>query len=404
MSKLENLIVEHCPNGVEYKALGDVSEIRSGWGFPNIEQGKLSGDYPFYKVGDMNLAGNKFSMNIATNYVDIDISNKLGCKPAPAGTIIFPKIGAAISTNKKRLLTKPSCYDNNVVGIIPSDIILSRYLFYQIEAVDLMNFADYSGAMPSIRKSSLEKFLIPVPPLPVQHEIVRILDNFSELTAELTANLITELTERKKQYEYYRSQLLTFGNDVPRKRLGEIVDVCMCKRIKKEQTEVNGDIPFYKNGTLGKKANAYISKQLFDEYSTKYPFPHVGDVMLSTAGTIGKAIKYDGLPAYFQDSNVVWLKNDGISVSNEYLYWFCMSMPWKLPTRGTIKHLHNDMILETEITIPSFETQQHIIEILNKFHCLYNDISIGLPAEIDARKKQYEYYRDKLLTFKELKA
>jgi type I restriction enzyme S subunit len=185
MSKIDELIAMLCPDGVERRALKEICEIRSGWGFPNIEQGKLRGDFPFYKVGDMNLAGNETLMTVASNYVDIKTANRLGCKPAPAGTVIFPKIGAAIGTNKKRMLTSLSCYDNNVIGLLPNDDVSSRYLFYQMEAVNLLSFADFSGAMPSIRKATLDKYKIPLPPLPVQQEIVRILDNFTELTAEL---------------------------------------------------------------------------------------------------------------------------------------------------------------------------------------------------------------------------
>ena len=206
MSRLDELIKELCPDGVEYEMLDKVCEVRSGWGFPNVEQGKKTGLYPFLKVSDMNLIGNETVMTTANNYIDFDTVQKLGCRPAPLGTVIFPKIGAAIGTNKKRILLQDSCYDNNVVGLIPNEKIHSKFLYYIFEGIDLLIFADYSGAMPSIRKSTLEKYKIPLPHLAIQHEIVRILDNFTLLTAELTA----ELTARKKQYEYYRDKLLTF--------------------------------------------------------------------------------------------------------------------------------------------------------------------------------------------------
>ena len=90
MSKLEELIKELCPNGVEYRVLADISEIRSGWGFPNSEQGITSGEYPFFKVGDMNNSGNEMFMYTANNYIDEKVVRKLKCKPAPEGTIIFP--------------------------------------------------------------------------------------------------------------------------------------------------------------------------------------------------------------------------------------------------------------------------------------------------------------------------
>ncbi len=111
---------------VEFVSLGDVAEIRSGFGFPNIEQGKSFGDLPFYKVGDMNHPENARYMTVADNYISFDTAKKLKCIPAPKDTVIFPKIGAAIATNKKRMLTVDSCYDNNVMGLSISHFLQSR--------------------------------------------------------------------------------------------------------------------------------------------------------------------------------------------------------------------------------------------------------------------------------------
>ena len=191
--------------------LGEIGELRSGWGFPNSYQGQKSGDFPFYKVSDMNALSNSTYLTVANNYIDADIAKKLRCKPAPSGTILFPKIGAAIATNKKRILTRESCYDNNVMGIIPDPCrMLSKFLFYIMEGIDLSIFSDNSGALPSIRKSTVEKFSIPVPPLAVQAEIVAILDRFETLVNDLSVGLPAELAARRRQYEYYRDRLLTF--------------------------------------------------------------------------------------------------------------------------------------------------------------------------------------------------
>ena len=212
--QINKLIVELCPNGVEYQPLKNVCEVRSGWGFPNSEQGLTEGELPFYKVSDMNNFGNSTVMTLANNYISKATAKKLGCSPAPSGTIIFPKIGAAIGTNKKRVLSTISCYDNNVVGLIPNNLIRSKFLFYIMDSINLMQFADYSGAMPSIRKTTLEKYRIPVPPLPIQEEIVRILDRFDALCNDLASGLPAEIEARKKQYEYYRDKLLTFKEAV----------------------------------------------------------------------------------------------------------------------------------------------------------------------------------------------
>ena len=397
MTRLEKLIEQLCPDGVNFKRLGAVAEIRSGWGFPNKEQGKKQGDVPFFKVGDMNVSGNELYMVSSKNYIDNSTVERLKCKPAPEGTIIFPKIGAAISTNKKRILVCKSCYDNNVMGLIAFPCVESRYLYYLIDSVDLMNFADYSGAMPSIRKSTLEKYTIPVPPLEVQQEIVRILDHFTEVTAELTA----ELTARKQQYIYYRNRLLSHQDKSVWMTLGDIGKVAMCKRIMKAETSPNGNVPFYKIGTFGKKPDAYISKEKYEEYRSKYSFPKKGDILISAAGTIGRTVIYDGQPAYYQDSNIVWVENDESIVLNRYLYYYYQLQPWAVSIGGTIARLYNDNISKAKISVPPLPEQRRIVAILDRFDALCNDLTSGLPAEIAARQKQYEYYRDKLLTFKE---
>lgn len=174
----------------------------------------------------------------------------------------------------------------------------------------------------------------------------------------------------------------------------------MCKRIMKEQTSQRGDIPFFKIGTFGKSPDAFIPKELFEEYKQKYSYPKNGDVLISAAGTIGKTVIFDGKPAYFQDSNIVWIDNDEEIVLNKYLFYCYQLFPWKISTGGTIARLYNENIENAEIPLPPLAEQNRIVKILDRFDSLCNDIASGLPAEIELRKKQYEYYRDKLLTFK----
>ena len=263
---------------------------------------------------------------------------------------------------------------------------------------------------------------VPIPPLEVQDEIVKILDRFSDYAAELQA----ELQARRLQYEYYRNLLLTFnpsaygcGTDdaqkisviargghsyeIQWKTMGEIGTVKMCKRIMKNQTSSMGEIPFYKIGTFGKEPDAYISRELFQEYKSKYSFPSKGTILISAAGTIGRCVVYDGEDAYFQDSNIVWLENDEKQVLNSYLYHFYQIVEWDTDG-GTIKRLYNDRFLATPIPIPPLEVQEKIVAILDRFETLVNDLSKGLPAEIEAVKARYEYFRNKLLTFKQLSA
>ena len=183
--------------------------------------------------------------------------------------------------------------------------------------------------------------------------------------------------------------------------LGEIGSVCMCKRILKEQTNTQGGIPLFKIGTFGKKADSYISEELFNDYKAKYNYPKKGNILISAAGTIGRTVVFNGEPAYFQDSNIVWLNHDESIVTNAYLRLVYATNPWKVAEGGTISRLYNDNILNTVIWIPSLDEQERIVSVLDRFDALCNDLSSGLPAEIEARTKQYEYYRDKLLSFKE---
>ena len=177
----------------------------------------------------------------------------------------------------------------------------------------------------------------------------------------------------------------------------------MCKRIFKEQTMPIGDVPFYKIGTFGGQADAYIDENLYHEYKNKYSFPLKGEILISCSGTIGRCIIYDGEPAYFQDSNIVWVSNDESIVLNKFLYYLYKTMSWNIVSGGTIGRLYKSDIEKTLIKVPPKDKQVKIVSILERFDALCHDISSGLPAEIEARKKQYEYYRDKLLSFKEKK-
>jgi restriction endonuclease S subunit len=182
--------------------------------------------------------------------------------------------------------------------------------------------------------------------------------------------------------------------------LGDIGSICMCKRILKSQTNTVSGVPFYKIGTFGKEADAYISQETFDEYWSRYNFPKKGDVLISAAGTIGRTVVYDGKPAYFQDSNIVWIDNDESIVLNSYLRYCYELKPWKASEGGTIPRLYNDNIAKAVIAVPSIEEQKRVVSILDRFDAIRNDLTGGLPAEIEARRKQYEYYRDKLLNFR----
>lgn len=165
---------------------------------------------------------------------------------------------------------------------------------------------------------------------------------------------------------YKRSDVGVIPEDWKDASLGEVAEIRMCKRIFAEQTNLIGDIPFFKIGTFGRTPDAFISSDLYSEYKKKYSFPKKGDILLSAAGTLGKTVIYDGEDAYFQDSNIVWLEIDRNKIKNEYLYQCYQAIKWASPEGSTISRLYNGIIRNTKIPLPPTETEQHAIaEVLS---------------------------------------
>ena len=376
MGKIDELIQQYCPDGVEYVNVGDVCDIHKGVQF-NKSDMKEMGSYPVMN-GGINPSGYAEVFNEDENTITISQGG------ASAGYVNFLD---------SKFWLGAHCY-----ALKPYSVVMNRYLYHYIKQSEItLQQCQYGAGIPALAKSTISSLEIPLPPLPVQEAIVNILDRFTVYAAELQA----ELQARQQQYNYYRDTLLSFeGREgVEWKKLGEVGKVCMCKRILKEQTSLSGDVPFFKIGTFGGKADAYISQELFETYKAKYSYPKKGDILISAAGTIGRTVVFDGCPSYFQDSNIVWLKHDESVVLNSYLK-YCYSLnPWAVSTGGTIARLYNDNILNAIIPIPPLSVQQRIVDILDRFDTLVNDLSQGLPAEIEARQQQYEYYRDRLLTF-----
>ena len=396
MSKLQELIQRLCPNGVEYKKLGEICIFKRGDVLSSKDA--VEGDVPVMAGGQKPSCYH----NVPNRKGETIVVAGSG---AYAGFVTYWNIPVFVS---------------DAFSVHPIDGLLPKYVFHYLKNNQAKIHATKKGAgVPHVHGKDIAKFLIPVPPLEVQEEIVRILDRFSDYAAELQA----ELQARKEQYEYYRNLLLTFnpagcageaddeqegsvttwgGHSYPIqwKTMGEIGKIKMCKRVMKNQTTDRGDIPFYKIGTFGKKADAFISRKIFDEYKRLYSYPRKGTILVSASGTIGRCVVYEGEEAYYQDSNIVWLDNDESIVLNTYLYYYYQIVNWNTEG-GTIKRLYNDRFASTPIPIPPLELQEKIVAILDRFETLVNDLSEGLPAEIAAVKEQYEYYRNRLLTFKE---
>ena len=148
-------------------------------------------------------------------------------------------------------------------------------------------------------------------------------------------------------------------------KLGDLCNVLMCKRILASQTNTEGGVPFYKIGTIGNAPDAYISKELFDDYKTKYNYPHKGEVMITCAGTVGKCVIYDGKDAYYQDSNIVWIDNPSQCISNGFLYHLLAKVDWRKLNSTTIIRIYNDDLRNLKLSYPQIEEQQKISRLLS---------------------------------------
>ncbi|WRF63421.1 restriction endonuclease subunit S [Helicobacter pylori] len=183
---------------------------------------------------------------------------------------------------------------------------------------------------------------------------------------------------------------LTTPSNWQKVRLGDIGKPCMCKRVMKHQTTPYGEIPFYKIGTFGNTADAFISKKLFLEYKTKYSFPKKGDILISASGTIGRAVIYDGKPAYFQDSNIVWIDNDETLVKNDFLFYAYSHVKWNTE-HTTILRLYNDNFKNTLIPLPPLNEQIAIANILSGLdHYLYTLDALILKKESVKKALSFE--------------
>ena len=406
----------------EYE-VGEICEVSAGGDVPKEHFSKEKSEQ--YKVP---VISNGCGINAFYGYTDAARVDKPAVTVAARGTIGYAEYRDYPYFPIIRLIT-----------LIPRDDkqLNAKYLYYSLEG---RHYKVPTSGIPQLTVPVIKKEKVSIPPLDVQNRIVNVLDNFEKICSDLNIGLPAEIEARQKQYEYYRDKLLTFaetGNTIlsraeqsraeqsraeqsraeqsraliklmqyvfgyVRISLGDIGSICMCKRILKSQTNTVSGVPFYKIGTFGKEANAYISQETFNEYRSKYNFPKKGDVLISAAGTIGRTVVYDGKPAYFQDSNIVWIDNDESIVLNSYLRYCYELKPWKASEGGTIPRLYNDNIAKAVIAVPPIEEQKRIVSILDRFDAICNDLTSGLPAEIEARQKQYEHYRDRLLSFKEL--
>lgn len=396
MSNLEELIEKLCPDGVEYKRLGDIGRISMCKRVLKSQTNSVSG-VPFYKIGTFGKEADSYiSEELFLNYksrypypqkgdVLISASGTIG------RTVIFDD--------------KPSYFqDSNIIWVANNEEFLTNKFLYYIYQTNPWKVAD-GGTIQRLYNSDLEKIQLPVPPLEVQREIVRILDNFTFLTTELAA----ELAARQKQYEYYRDLLLTFKpneSTILNERTNEL--------------ELSGAIRWMKLGdTCVLKAGKAISAtEISQNVNDDYIYPCYGGnglrgyvknynqdgkhPLIGRQGALCGNVCYACNKFYATEHAVVVSPSD--LYNEKFLYYlldFAKLEQYK--TAGAQPGLSVARLEKIILPVPPLEQQQRIVDILDRFETLCNDISSGLPAEIEARQKQYEYYRDKLLTFKELK-
>lgn len=408
MNRLTILIEELCPEGVTHRALSDLfvqlngmSGVKNKW----AESGNCQFiDYlNVYKK--MVVDVNDLPFATVTNFNQTTLKKGDVLFTAASETADECALAAEIEDD----IQEGIFLDDHLFGLrakVEGESFVKGYLKYAFRSSGFrtdVNKVVRGVTRHYISKTDFMNIKIPVPPLDIQREIVEILDKYTVMSSRLSLDLSAELEARKKQYDYYKQLLLKDNSRYTKAKLKDIVSIYMCRRIKKSETESKGEIPFYQNGTLGGEAKLFLNRDTYENYRKKSKMPLVGEVMLSTAGTIGKAIMYKGEEAYFQDSNIVWLHNDESKVSNKYLYWFCKSMPWVLPDRVTLRHLHNYMIEDTDISIPPKEDQENIIKQFQELYGAITEIEQRLEKEIELIEKQYKYYIDKMFDYCEAK-
>ena len=397
MSKLDELIEELCPAGVQYKKLNEIAHYAK----KRIDITEI--DKNTY-VGVENLLQNKQGKTVASSVPN-------------SGKVIRFEIGDILIGNIRPYLRKIWLSDciggtnGDVLAIQINDRteITPEFLYYVIssEKFFLYDVQNSRGAkMPRGDKDVVMKYKLPVPPLEVQCEIVHILDSFTLLTAELTA----ELTARKKQYEFYRNKLLTFGNDTLECRLKDICDIFLGLTATPNYTDAGVKFISAQNTSndfLDLSNVKYISETDF-ERATSNAKPQRGDLLFTRVGSnLGHPVivETDEKLCIFVSLGYLRVRNKKQVVIGYLKHWMNTDLFWsqvRKNVHGAAKvNLNTGWLKEFRISLPPLETQERIVHVLDNFEAICTDLNIGLPAEIEARQKQYEYYRDLLLTFAE---
>ena len=385
MSKLDELIAELCPNGVEYKSLGEIATIARGGNFQKKDF--CDRGVPCIHYGQIYTKYGLFTDKTIT-FITEERAKKQ--KFAKTNDIIM----AVTSENIEDVCKCLAWLGNEDVAVSGHSAIIShnqnpKYLVYYFHSQ--MFFTQkrklaHGTKVIEVTPDTLKSIKLPVPPLEVQREIVHILDSFTLLTAELTA----ELTARKKQYEFYRNKMLTFDNNVKIVPLADIADIGTGSSNTNEGLE-EGKYPFYVRSQEPLRKNEY-------EYD---------ETAIITAGDgvgVGKVFHYvEGKYALHQRAYRIHINTPDVLPRYYFHYMRSAFLPYiqKTMFQGSVASIRRPMLNQFPVPVPTLDVQKRLVNVLDNFEAICTDLNIGLPAEIEARQKQYEYYRDLLLTFAE---
>ncbi|MCX6230357.1 MAG: restriction endonuclease subunit S [Bacteroidetes bacterium] len=365
--------------GWEIKKIGTVCKVIAGQSPEGKYYNNIGNGMPFYQgkkeyglkyIGEPTTWTTKITKEAEEG--DILMSVR-----APVGPINFS--------------TQKICIGRGLAAIRATKLIEKEFLYNFLVKHENEIIGNTGAVFNSINKAQIEAIEIPLPTLPEQQRIVTIIDEAFAAIATAKTNAEQNLKNAKELFESYLQNIFeNKGEEWDEKTLGEIGKPLMCKRIMKHQTSTTGEIPFYKIGTFGKIPDAFISKEIYNEFRTKYSFPKKGDILISASGTIGRRVRYDGEPAFFQDSNIVWIDNDEKQVLNDFLYVFYEFCDWQPSKGATISRLYNSNLTSIKIVFPKLLVEQK--KILKK-----------IDAVSTETKKLEAIYQQKIADLEELK-
>jgi len=358
MSRIVDLIAELCPEGVEFARLGELVRIRNGRDYKALGLG----DIPVYGTGGVML------------YVDA------AAHPGPS--VLIPRKG---SLGKLYYVDKPFWTVDTIFYTEIGDRLDPKFLYYHLSTQRLEELNQAAG-IPSLTQSVLNLLLVPVPPLEVQREIVRVLDQFTRLEANLEA----ELEARRRQYAHYRYSLLEASDDVPRVLLGDLFDMRSGRFVS--AADISPELDF------GHSFPCYGGNGLRGYVAT--PNQDGRRVLVGRQGALsGNVHRVDG-EFYATEHAIVVTPLLGVEIDIDWAFHMLTAMNLnQYISQGAQPGLTVGTLKELSVPVPPLEKQERISSKLNAFDALVNDLSVGLPAELAARRKQYEHYRDRILTF-----